>query len=242
MSKKIAAGIEALVLDIKIGNGAFIKTISQAKELGELLKNVGKSYNIHVSISITDMNQPLGKTAGLWCEVIESIECLQGKGPTDVMALVYHLGIKALEILGLSNPSVRLKTAINDGSAMDKFRQMIEAHGGVLDSLNDPNTNKPKYREILYAKTEGYITGMDTLKIGKAIVLLGGGRITKHDVLDPTVGITFYRKLGEIVYAGEPLLEYYCSDKNKFENSQLYFKDTIQIKAELPLSNELIYS
>ncbi len=100
MSKKIAEGIQGLVLDIKVGNGTFMKSLSQAKELGALLKGVGELYGMNVSTSFTDMNQPLGNTAGLWCEIVESIECLKGNGPDDVMSVVYHLGEKALKIAG----------------------------------------------------------------------------------------------------------------------------------------------
>ena len=110
MSKKIAEGVQGLVLDIKVGNGAFMKSLEQAKNLGILLKEVGELYGLKVSTCFTDMNQPLGKTAGLWCEVLESIECLQGNGPSDLMEVVYHLGSKALEIAGIKKPLEKLKS------------------------------------------------------------------------------------------------------------------------------------
>jgi pyrimidine-nucleoside phosphorylase len=213
MSKKIAEGIQGLVLDIKAGNGTFMKSLSKAKGLGALLKEVGELYGINVSTSFTDMNmnQPLGNTAGLWCEIVESIECLKGNGPDDVMSVVYHLGEKALKISGCNNPEKQLRTAISDGSAMDKFMHMISAHGGLPDSLIDSKTHQPKFSEKVHAEKDGYISFMDTLRLGMAVVHLGGGRLQKGDALDPSVGVVFHKKIGDAVSKGEPLLEYYCS-------------------------------
>ena len=241
MSKKIAEGIRGLVLDIKVGNGAFMNTLSKAKELGMLLNSVGELYGINVSTSFTDMNQPLGNTIGLWCEVMESIECLKGNGPDDVMSVVYHLGKEALKIAGIYNPEEQLRIAIADGSAIDKFRQMVKAHGGSLESLDNPETHKPLFLQEVCAETEGYISFMNTFELGKAVVHLGGGRLHKEDTLDPTVGIVFHKKLGDSVHEGEPLLEYFCSDKYKFKSGKLYFKEAIQIKSKLPAPIELIY-
>ena len=132
MSKKIAEGVQGLVLDIKVGNGAFMKSLEQAKNLGVLLSEVGKLYGLKVSTCFTDMNQPLGNTAGLWCEVRESVECLKGNGPDDLMAVVYHLGKSALEIAGIENPEEKLKSNIENGKALEKFNEMVDAHGGGI--------------------------------------------------------------------------------------------------------------
>ena len=241
MSKKIAEGIQGLVLDIKVGNGAFMKTLSQAKELGTLLQGVGKLYKIHVSTCYTGMHQPLGNTAGLWCEVLECIDCLKGNGPEDLMKVVYHLGESALEIAGVNNPEEKLKSAILDGSALEKFRQLVSAHGGDLTSLDNPEIHKPLFREEVYAEKDGYISFVDTLSLGMAVVYLGGGHLQKGGILDPTVGIAFHKKTGDLVCEGEPMLEYFCSNQDKFENSKLYIKESIQIKSELPEPMELIY-
>ena len=206
-----------------------------------LLNSVGELYGINVSTSFTDMNQPLGNTIGLWCEVMESIECLKGTGPADVMSVVYHLGEEALKIAGIHNPEEQLRIAISDGSAIDKFRQMVKAHGGSLESLDNSETHKPLFRQEVCAETEGYISFMNTFELGKAVVHLGGGRLHKEDTLDPTVGIVFHKKVGDSVHEGEPLLEYFCSDKYKFKSGKLYFKEAIQIKSKLPAPIELIY-
>jgi pyrimidine-nucleoside phosphorylase len=241
MSKKIAEGIQGLVLDIKVGNGAFMKTLSEAKALGALLKCVGQFYEIHVSTCYTGMEQPLGNTAGLWCEVMESIKCLKGNGPEDVMTVVYHLGEEALCHAGESNPRERLKSAIENGYALEKFEQMVIAHGGSIKSLNNPKTNNPLYHGEVRAENDGYISYMDTLNMGLAVVHLGGGRLQKGDLLDPTVGIVFHKKTGDSVNTDEPLLEYFCSDKDKLESSKLYFKKAIEINSEPPKPIELIY-
>ena len=241
MSKKIAEGIQGLILDIKIGNGAFMNTLSDAKELGNLLMEVGAHYGLQITTCYTDMNQPLGNTAGLWCEIMESIECMKGNGQDDLMSVVFHLGLEALKLAGINNPEERLREALSDGSALDTFIKMVDAHGGDLESLDNPETNQPLFRKEIRANIDGYVTSMNTLILGKAVVNLGGGRLYKGDVLDPTVGIIFHKKLGDLVYNGEPLLEYFCSDKDKFEGGTLYFKDAIKLKAELPAENRLIY-
>ena len=241
MSKKIAEGIQGLVMDIKVGNGAFMKSLDEAQKLGNILKEVGELHGLKVSVCFTDMNHPLGYMVGLWCEVLESMECLRGNGPDDVMNVVYHLGEEALNLAGVENSREELKTAISDGSALNKFRKMVDAHGGSLDSLDYPNLHKPKYSKKIYADSDGYITSMDTLSLGMAVVHLGGGRIQKMDSLDPSVGITFYKKTGDKVSKGEPLLEYFCSDKDKFKSGKLYFKEAIQIKSKRPEPIELIY-
>ena len=241
MSKKIAEGIQGLVLDIKVGNGAFMKTISEAKELGELLKTVGELYGLKVSICLTDMNQPLGNTAGLWCEVLESIECLKGNGLDDLMAVVYHLGESALTLVEVDYPMEKLESAISDGSAWGKFRQMVTVQGGFPESLGNPETNEPLVRDKVLAKMNGYITTMNTLELGKALIQLGTGRKNKNDHLDYTAGIHFYKKTGDIVNKGEAWAEIFCSNPDKLEAGSAIVNNTIQIETEKPAELKLIY-
>ena len=155
--------------------------------------------------------------------------------------MIAKKAMKNGKIAGIHNPEEQLRIAISDGSAIDKFRQMVKAHGGSLESLDNPETHKPLFRQEVCAETEGYISFMNTFKLGKAVVHLGGGRLHKEDTLDPTVGIVFHKKVGDSVYEGEPLLEYFCSDKDKFKSGKLYFKEAIQIKTILPEKIELIY-
>ena len=241
MSKKIAEGIQGLVLDIKVGNGAFMKTISQAKELGTLLKEVGELNGLKVSTCFTDMNQPLGNTAGLWCEVLESIECLKGNGPDDLMGVVYHLGESALTLVEVDNPMEKLEFAISDGSALEKFRQMVETQGGFSKSLENPDTHAPLFREKILAKMNGYITTMNTLELGNTLIQLGTGRKNKNDHLDYTAGIYFYKKTGDIVNKSEAWAEIFCSNPDKLEAGSAIVKNTIQIETKKPIPKELIY-
>jgi len=242
MSKKIAEGIQELVMDIKVGNGAFMHTLSKAKELGDLLRRVGEYYGIHVSTCYTNMDQPLGETAGLWCEVMESIKCLQGDGAHDIMKVVFHLGEKALCSAGISDPVRTMQSVIEDGSALERFKKMVKAHGGSLDSLKDSEMNKPLFSQKVQAKTNGYISYMDTLRLGSAIVQLGGGRLQKREKLDPTAGIIFYKKTGDFVNKDESFLEYFCSNKDKIERCKLYFMEIIDINSTKPEPLELIYT
>jgi len=240
MSKKIAEGVQGLVLDIKVGNGAFMKSLEQAKNLGILLKEVGELYGLKVSTCFTDMNQPLGKTAGLWCEVLESIECLQGNGPSDLMEVVYHLGSKALEIAGLKNPLEKLKSNIENGRALEKLHEMVFAHGGNLDGLNNPRLHKPKFRKEIFAKEDGFIGKMDTLQLGQAVVQLGGGRIQKNDKIDYSTGIRFHKKIGDSVNKGEPLMEIFCSDSERLKMGSKKVKGIIQIRGDKTINYPLI--
>ena len=241
MSKKIAEGIKGLVLDIKVGNGAFMKTLSQAKELGKLLKEVGELYGLKVLPCFTDMNQPLGNSAGLWCEVRESMECLQGNGPDDLMAVVYHLGKSALEIAGIENPEEKLKSNIENGKALEKFNEMVDAHGGAFESIADSATHKPKYKKIIIAEDDGFITHLNTLELGKAVVQLGGGRLAIGDKLDYSTGIQFYKKIGQTVSKGETLAEVFCSNIGKLEIGYSMVCNAYRIEKNISTSLQLIY-
>ncbi len=241
MSKKIAEGIKGLVLDIKVGNGAFMKTLSQAKELGKLLKEVGELYGLKVLPCFTDMNQPLGNSAGLWCEVRESMECLQGNGPDDLMAVVYHLGKSALEIAGIENPEEKLKSNIENGKALEKFNEMVDAHGGAFESIADSSIHAPKYKKLIIAKDDGFITHLNTLELGKAVVQLGGGRLAIGDKLDYSTGIQFYKKIGQTVSKGETLAEVFCSNIGKLEIGYSMVCNAYRIEKNISTSLQLIY-
>ena len=241
MSKKIAEGIKGLVLDIKVGNGAFMKTLSQAKELGKLLKEVGELYGLKVLPCFTDMNQPLGNSAGLWCEVRESMECLQGNGPDDLMAVVYHLGKSALEIAGIENPEEKLKSNIENGKALEKFNEMVDAHGGAFESIADASIHAPKYKKLIIAKDDGFITHLNTLEFGKAVVQLGGGRLAIGDKLDYSTGIQIYKKIGQTVSKGETLAEVFCSNIGKLEIGYSMACNAYRIEKNISTSLQLIY-
>jgi len=241
MSKKIAEGIEGLILDIKIGNGAFIQTIQEGKQLSKILKDVGDLYNLKVKICYTDMNQPLGKSSGLWLEILECVECLKNNGPNDLMKVVYHLGNEALKLAGISNPQQKMQSSIENGSAFDKFKSMVKAHGGDINSLENKDINQAIFSKSIIANEDGYISSIDTTGAGNAITLLGGGRLDKRDVLDPTVGINFFKKLGDKVSRGDVLATYFASNKFKVEKNNFLLEKLYSIDKLKPVEIPLIY-
>ena len=167
LSKKIAEGIKGLVLDIKIGNGAFMKNLNQGKSLGRTLQSVGESFGLTIDIVYSGMDQPLGRTAGMWCEVQESIAALKGNGAKDLMKVVYELGSKLIIQSGITNDQATAisiqENLINSGKAFQKFEQMVDLQGGDLNNLD--KINQPLFEENIAAKKNGYIESMDTLKI-----------------------------------------------------------------------------
>lgn len=234
MSKKIAEGIQGLVLDIKTGNGAFMKTIDQAQSLGKTLQKVGEAFHVKTDVVYSSMNQPLGQTAGLWCEMDESIAALKGDGAKDLMDVVFELGSKLLVQAGI----IRGETAavsiqenlIQSGKAYDKFEEMVSVQGGDLSQIKQ--LHPPKFEFIVSAKSSGYVESMDTLNIGWAAVELGCGRRQKDDILDPTAGIEFMAKIGDKVQKGDPLFRCFNSNENKLNSALNYLLDSARIGSE----------
>lgn len=237
LSKKIAEGINYLVMDIKVGNGAFMKNVDQAKTLGEYLKNVGEQSNLKINYSVTDMNQPLGNYSGLLCEVVESINTLKGNGPQDLKEVTFHLAEKCLLLSGIENARQKIIDVINNGSAYEKFEKMIFAHGGKIKSISlNPSSNK-----IIKSSEEGYLNIIDTKRIGMAIIELGAGRKKIEDTVDSQAGIRFFKKHGDMVKKNEPIFEVFSSDKNKIKVAHKMINQSIQIINQLPNQYKLIY-
>ena len=234
MSKKIAEGIQGLVLDIKTGNGAFMKTIDQARSLGQILQKVGEAFHVKTDVVYSSMNQPLGRTAGLWCEMDESIAALKGDGAKDLMDVVFELGSKLLVQAGI----IRGETAavsmqenlIQSGKAYDKFEEMVSVQGGDLSQIKQ--LHQPKFELIVSAKSSGYVESMDTLNIGWAAVELGCGRRKKDDILDPTAGVEFMAKIGNKIQKGDPLFRCFNSNENKLDSALNYLLDSARIGSE----------
>ena len=241
MSKKIAEGIKGLVLDIKVGNGAFMKTLNDAKELGVLLNEVGHLYGLNMSICYTNMNQPLGNSAGLWCEIVESIKCLKGDGPNDLMEVVFLLGKKALDMAGIDDARNKMNKVIQNGYALNKFQEMVKSHGGDVTCIDDYKTHNPKYCEKIYSNQDGFIYDINTLEIGKALNELGGSYASNINKLDPTVGMYFFKKIGDSVESGEAVMEIFCSNLNKITHVKSYIANSISITDNIKIDNQLIY-
>ena len=160
LSKKIAEGIKYLVLDIKIGNGAFMKNKKEAKILGNYLKKIGEKFNLNINYAITDMNQPLGLYSGIQCEIIESIEALKGNGPKDLMEVVFYLAETCLNMVQINNK--KIKQVLENGLAYEKFLKMVHLHGGKIEKIDF----NPSAKKIIKSKKEGYVSFNDTKSLG----------------------------------------------------------------------------
>ena len=245
MSKKIAEGIQGLVLDVKIGNGAFIKKMEDAKILGNMLKRIGEHFGITTDIVYSSMNQPLGTTAGLWCEVKESINSLKGNGTDDTMKITYELGSRLLlqaEISKTRDEAISLqKSIIQSGKGYEKFLDLVKNQGGSKKDIEQyTKLHSPQHTREISANRSGFIQYMDTYTIGLATVTLGCGRAKITDSIDPTAGMEFLKKTGEKVQKGEPLIRCFNSDKPKLQNTVNRLESVFQI-GEKQIFHPLIY-
>jgi len=211
LSKKLAEGAETLVLDVKWGCGAFMKTRDSADELARTLVGIARSAGRRVADLVTDMNQPLGRTAGNALEVREAIAALKGHGPADLMDVTYALGVEMLGLTGRApTPEAaraNLERAIDDGTAFNRFREMVRLHGGDVSVIDNPvRLPVSAYRRASVAPRTGYLATARADAIARACVVLGAGRERTSDTVDPSAGASDIRKVGEHVTAGDPLL------------------------------------
>lgn len=219
MSKKIAAGADAIVLDVKTGDGAFMKTQEDAEKLAHAMVRIGNHVGRKTIAIISDMSQPLGFAIGNALEVKEAIETLQGKGPKDLTELVLTLGSQMVILAGKAKTSEEAKEmlldAIHSGKALAKFKEFLANQGGDA-SIVDDLTKLPqaKYKIELPAKQFGYISRMVADEIGVASMILGAGRATKEDVIDLAVGLVLHKKVGDKVEEGESILTIYSNREN----------------------------
>lgn len=249
MCKKIAAGSNAIVLDVKLGTGAFMKTIEQATELAKAMVSIGNNVGRQTIACITNMAEPLGFAVGNSLEVIEAIETLKGNGPTDVVELVLELGANMVLCAGKANTTEEaksmLKANIQNGKGLAKFKEFIEAQGGNPNVVDDYSLfPKSKYQFEVLSTSEGYIKNIDALDIGITAMHLGAGRATKTDTIDMSVGIVLNKKQADFVKVGDVLATIYANNTdiqneinsiknaytlvpNKVEKMQLIF-DTIK--------------
>ncbi|WP_329208053.1 thymidine phosphorylase [Streptomyces sp. NBC_00683] len=223
MSKKIAEGTGALVLDVKVGSGAFMKTIEDARELASTMVALGTDSGVRTVALLTDMSTPLGLTAGNALEVRESVEVLAGGGPKDVIDLTLALAREMLDAAGLKDADP--EKALADGSAMDVWRRMISAQGG------DPDAELPVAREqhVVTAPSSGVLTRLDAYDIGVAAWRLGAGRARKEDPVQEGAGIELHAKPGDTVTEGQPLLTLHTETPEKFEYALKALPDSYDI-------------
>jgi pyrimidine-nucleoside phosphorylase len=237
LSKKLAAGPRGLVFDVKCGNGAFMKSISDARVLAENLTGVSKSLGRGARALITDMNQPLGKYAGNLLEVIETIEFLRGNYSRDLYEVTLELSIEMLilsrQYIDAGSARNALIEKLKSGKAYDKFAEMVVNQKGDLDRFeNKLPMNQCKAVIPIASDTEGYIQGFDTLGIGRLIVDLGGGRKRIEDKIDHLIGIEFHKKIGDLVKSGEIIAMLHTNTKSSAENESNILKRLIKIGRE----------
>lgn len=205
MSKKIAEGTRNLILDVKVGRGAFMQTLDHGRALARACIDLGEGMGCQTRAILTQMDQPLGLMVGNALEVRESIEILRGGGPADSRALVLRLAEELLEMTGAPREVARER--LDSGSALERFYQMVEAQGGSVAHVRDPDLlPSAPHRELLCAPRDGYVHQLDARVVGDAAVILGAGRRVKSDTVDPRVGVELVAKVGDQVRAGDPLL------------------------------------
>ena len=246
MSKKLAAGSDAIVLDVKTGSGAFMKELGAAVELAEAMVEIGKNAGRKTTALVTDMNQPLGNAVGNALEVKEAVEILQGRHPGDLKEVSLALAARMLLLSGAAEDEKdarrRLEAAIDDGTALAKLAAMIEAQGGdprvTEDTGRLPAASKTV---VLEAKRSGRIEAMDTEEIGYAAMLLGAGRATKDDTIDLAVGIWMSRRIGDEIKAGDKLAVFHVNNETNLDEAMRRFEGALKITGGPAEKPTLIY-
>ena len=220
MCKKLAAGAQAILLDVKTGNGAFMETLDEARELAKLMVDIGKLAGREVIALLSDMNQPLGFAVGNSLEVIEAINTLKGEGPNDFREHCLHV-CENLLVLGkraqeLSEGRALAEKAIKDGSALEKLRVLVQAQGGDVSFVNDTSKfPRAEHVEVAESPRDGYLAQIRARPVGEAAVTLGAGRAKKSDPVDHAVGFIIHHKVGDKIGKGEPLFTIHANDQAK---------------------------
>jgi pyrimidine-nucleoside phosphorylase len=245
MSKKLAEGIDGLVLDIKTGNGAFMRSDKESIKLANSLIHTAKSFSKKVIAFITDMNQPLGNYIGNWLEVYECIRVLQGKVINDLYTLSVKLA-GAMIYLGKKAKSIQegeqiAKQMISTGKAFNKFLEIVELQGGDINYINSSDKfPKPKYSIKILSVKNGFIDEMNTYQIGMASLELGAGRRTKDDIIDHKAGIVLYKKIGDSVVKGDLICELFSDSRNKIKYAENMIIESLQFSKTKPSIPKLI--
>ena len=228
MSKKIAEGTGALVLDVKVGSGAFMKTQDDARELARTMVDLGNDAGVNTVALLTDMSTPLGLTAGNALEVRESVEVLAGGGPKDVVDLTVALAVEMLAGAGRPQDESAVRAALSDGRAMDAWRRMVAAQGG------EPDAELPVAKEshVVTAPSDGVLTRLDALAVGVSAWRLGAGRARKEDPVQAGAGIELHAKPGDTVSAGTPLMTLHTDTPERFERAAAALDGSYDVSAD----------
>lgn len=235
MSKKIASGADKIVLDVKVGSGAFMKDVNSARKLAKTMVEIGKNVGKETVALLTNMDEPLGFAIGNALEVKEAILALKGEGPKDLTELMLELGAHMV-VLGekadsLEEAKAMLKTNIENGKALQYFKRLVEAQGGNAEVIDTLSFKEATYQIDVFAKEAGYVAEIAADELGRASMLLGAGRRTKDDVIDLSVGLYLHKKVGDRVTKGEVLCTIHANDEN-IRHIKKIIENSIQISAE----------
>lgn len=239
LSKKAAGGAQALVLDVKAGSGAFMRSVKEARALASSIQEVGRSLGLRIASYLTNMDQPLGRYVGNALEVLETLDILRGNGPPDTTELTLVLGAEMLllaEVVStLEEGRRRIQEAIEDGRGMEKFSQLVRIQGGNPHIIEKPGLLPcaPQCKDVCSYES-GVVQAIDTRLIGLATIRLGAGRLTVDDRIDPRVGLEIHRKVGDPVNSGEPLVRMHLSSNSQVEIAEEMIRRAYQIGDEQP--------
>ena len=236
LSKKFAVGADGLVVDVKWGNGSYLRDIEQARQLARTITRVARVMKHRCVALITDMNQPLGNSVGMGLEVLEALDFLRGGGSDDIKELVLKLGMEILRLAGVAGSTLSAKQSVErvveDGSALKKFIEMIKAQGGSAPWLDDPQTYPmPKHSRTLPAPKRGYVHNINSGMIARAVQILA---TTKSGKIDPYVGVTEVKKIGTQVKQGEPLLMIHYNDETNLDSAIDYLRNAYRLAPRRP--------
>lgn len=250
MSKKVASGADAFVIDVKVGSGAFMQTVENARDLARGLIGVGAALGRPVRALLTDMDQPLGHMIGNSQEIVESIDCLHGGGPHDLRELTLELAAQMLALTESAGPNdttkleecrKRATKALDSGKAFDRFRQMVGAQSGDIRVIDDPRLlNVSKETAILLASNKGWISGMNCREIGNAACVLGAGRLKTTDKVDPGVGLEMLCRIGDKVIAQQELVRIFHRNSRGLDDCMNRLRNSITISDQPAQPRRLI--
>jgi len=242
LSKKLSEGAEGLVVDVKWGNGSYIKDVEQAKQLARSITRVGRSMKRRCVALVTDMNQPLGDSVGTGLELLETVALLKGEGPEDLRELVLKLGMEVVRLAGVAGSTLSAKQTVQkhlkNGAALDKFREMIEAQGGDASFIENPDKMpQAKHVRKLPAPKRGYVHTINAGQIARGVQILGQRKNGKYD---PAVGVSEIKKVGTQVKQGEPLMMIHYNDESKLDTALEYLRSAYRLAPKRPNPPELI--
>lgn len=246
MSKKIASGSDCILLDVKVGSGAFMKNLDDAFSISSLMVKIGEKFNKKTIALITNMDQPLGNAIGNFLEVIEACETLKGKGPSDLEDICIEISANMLHLANLGDIDHCKKLAyksLHDKTAFLKLKEIVKAQGGDVSYLDYPqNFIKDITPYKILSKKSGYIKSMNTEKCGLASMILGAGRETKESSIDYKSGIILHKKVGDFVNLNDSIATFYSKNIDKYKTAENIFLESIELSPEKPSKSPLIYA